>query len=63
MHGKDQDGSQLCAVTPVFGQPCEASTQTCDGPIADADVKTIVAYLRSLPAVDHDIPDSPCTTK
>jgi len=46
--GVDDQGQALCWVMPRFPQ------------MSDTEVANVIAYLRSLPAVDKDIPDSDC---
>jgi mono/diheme cytochrome c family protein len=45
--GVDDQGQPLCWVMPRF-------------PLADADLAKIVTYLKSLPAVAQDVPESTC---
>ena len=45
--GVDDEGETLCATMPKF-------------PLTDDDGKAIIAYLRSIPAVKREIPDSTC---
>jgi hypothetical protein len=60
LHGKRNDGSQLCSVMYIFGTPCNASEQSCLGPLSDSDVTTIVGYLKGLPATSHKVDISSC---
>ena len=46
--GVDDEGAELCAVMPRFKD------------LSDSDVDHVIAYLRSLPAVSKEIPDSEC---
>jgi mono/diheme cytochrome c family protein len=46
--GVDDQGKPLCPTMPKFDM------------ISDADMKDLIAYLRSLPAVSRTIPDSVC---
>jgi hypothetical protein len=59
--GKRNDGTLLCSVMPIFGTPCNSNEQTCNPPLNDADLTTIVDYLKGLKAVNHAVPKSPCT--
>ena len=60
LQGKDDDGSLLCDVMPIFGTPCEPSSQNCQGPMSDSDADTLVAYLKGLKAVSHDVTETTC---
>jgi len=46
--GVDDEGATLCNAMPRFGS------------IGADDLASLVAYLRSLPAVAHDVPESEC---
>lgn len=46
--GIDDEGAELCMAMPRFAN------------LSDGDVHDLVAYLRSLPAVNRDIPESVC---
>jgi hypothetical protein len=48
--GKDDEGKQLCSVMPVFSKMNMTDTEAND----------IAAYLKSLPAVKKDVPESAC---
>lgn len=49
--GVDDEGDTLCAKMPRFGS------------LSDADAKALVAYLRSLSPVRHDVPSSVCAER
>ncbi|HEY8077024.1 MAG TPA: cytochrome c [Labilithrix sp.] len=46
--GVDDEGASLCSAMPRFGD------------LSDEDAAAIVAYLRALPAVRHEVPASRC---
>lgn len=46
--GVDDEGKMLCSIMPRFGT------------LSEQDVADITAYLRSLPAVNHTVPDGTC---
>jgi mono/diheme cytochrome c family protein len=46
--GVDDEGETLCEIMPRFGT------------FSDQDVADLIAYLRSLPAVKHEVPDGDC---
>jgi mono/diheme cytochrome c family protein len=49
--GQDDQGMTLCSPMPRFAA------------LSDQDLANLVAYLRSLPAVNHQVPDGVCTAK
>jgi hypothetical protein len=46
----DDEGEQLCSTMPVFK----------DMKMTDAEADSIVAYLKSIPAVSQENPESEC---
>jgi mono/diheme cytochrome c family protein len=46
--GKDDEDEELCPTMPRFSE------------LSDNEAKSIVLYLRSLPAVKHEVPESVC---
>jgi hypothetical protein len=53
--GVDDQGAPLCPPMPHFD-----GTGGDGRPIGDDEAAAIVAYLRSLPAVHHEVPESSC---
>jgi mono/diheme cytochrome c family protein len=51
--GIDDEGESLCSTMPRFGT--EGMTET--------EAENIAAYLKSLPAVKHEVPESECPGK
>jgi hypothetical protein len=47
--GKDNEGMDLCSSMPRFGA------------LSAQDLADVVTYLRSLPAVKHQVPNGACT--
>jgi cytochrome c553 len=48
--GKDDEGKALCSTMPVFSKMN----------MSDAEATNIAAYLKSIPAVSKDVPESEC---
>jgi mono/diheme cytochrome c family protein len=53
LNGVDDEDEQLCSTMPVF--------KTLG--LTEADAENIAAYLKSLPAVSHEVPESTCAGK